>query len=82
MVAAPRLDGSNPLSALAAALRITQAALEASQAATFGAEVCYRVFFEGVVACSKMLPMCLQSKKLCLGLYLPWLQAFVCWGTS
>lgn len=39
MVAAPRLDGSNPLSALAAALRITQAALEASQAATFGAEV-------------------------------------------
>lgn len=41
MVAAPRLDGSNPLSALAAALRITQAALEASQAATFGAEVCY-----------------------------------------
>lgn len=40
VVAAPRFSGSNPLSALAAALRITQAALEASQAATFGAEVC------------------------------------------
>ena len=42
MVAAPRLSDGNPLSALAAALRITQAALEASQAATFGAEVCCR----------------------------------------
>ena len=39
MVAAPSFRGGNPLSALAAALRITQAALEASQAATFGAEV-------------------------------------------
>ncbi|KAK9827610.1 hypothetical protein WJX81_005946 [Elliptochloris bilobata] len=38
VMAAPRLRSSNPLSALAAVLRVTQAALEASQASAFGAQ--------------------------------------------
>ena len=39
VVAAPSMRSGNPLSALAAVLRVTQAAIEATQASAFGAQV-------------------------------------------
>lgn len=67
VVAAPRLRNSNPLSALAAALRITQAAIEATQASTFGAQVMYpgvNMSHEPASWAMNLQPMLVQASQV------------------